>query len=146
MIHKAVSSVKRKNIVLILLTTSQCSCIMNMQDEYSHYNGKKERKMKIDKDRMLWGESLEMIAAYVADTLHIGDLNISVKSMGIRKPIPYEYTFTVNGAKVSMYSRSGYPNTNGIFVKTSDSVEFSCETFGEVVDNILWLAECEEVG
>ena len=100
------------------------------------------------KDRMVWGESLEMIAAYVADTLHIGDLNISVKSMGIRKPIPYEYTFTVNGVKVSMYSRSGYPNTNGIFVKTSDSVEFSCETFGEVVDNIRWLADCEreEVG
>ena len=24
------------------------------------------------KDRMVWGESLEMIAAYVADTLHIG--------------------------------------------------------------------------
>lgn len=102
--------------------------------------------MKIEKDRMLWGESLEMIAAYVADTLHIGDLNISVKSTGIRKPIPYEYTFTVNGAKVSMYSRSGYPNTNGIFVKTSNSVEFSCETFGEVIDNIIWLAECEEVG
>ena len=100
------------------------------------------------KDRMVWGESLEMIAAYVADTLHIGDLNISVKSMVIRKPIPYEYTFTVNGVKVSMYSRSGYPNTNGIFVKTSDSVEFSCETFGEVVENIRWLADCEreEVG
>lgn len=102
--------------------------------------------MKIEKDRMLWGESLEMIAAYVADTLHIGDLNISVKSMGIRKPIPYEYTFKVNGVRVSMYSRSGYPNMNGIFVKTSDSVEFSCETFGEVVADILWLAECDEVG
>lgn len=98
----------------------------------------------MERDRMVWGESLSFIASHVAKELHIGDVNIHSKSMGIRKPIPYEYTFNVNGVKVSMYSRSGYPNTNGIFVKTPESVEFSCETLGEVVDNIRWLAECEE--
>lgn len=100
--------------------------------------------MEIEKDRMLWGESLPFIASYVADEMHIGDWNISVKSVGIRKPIPYEYTFTVNGTKVSMYSKSGYPNSNGVFVKSPESLEFSCDTFGEVVDNIRWLADCEE--
>lgn len=104
--------------------------------------------MKIEKDRMLWGESLPFIASYVADEMHIGDLNIFVKSMGIRKPIPYEYTFTVDGVKVSMYSRSGHPNMNGIFVKSPESVEFEVDTFGDLVDYIRWLADCEreEVG
>lgn len=99
--------------------------------------------MKIEKDRMLWGESLPFIASYVADELNLDDSDISVKSMGIRKPIPYEYTFTVDGVKVSMYSRSDYPGVSNLFVKSPESLEFTCDAFGQVVDNIRWLADCE---
>lgn len=100
--------------------------------------------MKIEKDRMIWGERLPFIASYVADEMHISDLNISVKIMGIRNPIPYEYTFTVNDVKVSMYFRSEHAGVCNLYVKSPESVGFMCDTFGEVVDNIRWLAGCEE--
>lgn len=103
--------------------------------------------MKIEKDRMLWGESLEMIVAYVADELNLHDSNILVKSIGIKNPIPYEYTFIVGTASVSMYFKTTKYGLH-LMVKTPESLEFSCDTFGEVVDNIRWLADCEheEVG
>lgn len=98
----------------------------------------------MERDRMVWGERLPLIASYVADEMHISDLNISVKIMGIRNPIPYEYTFTVNGVKVSMYSKLEYAGVRNLYVKSPESLEFTCDTFGEVVDNIRWLADCEE--
>ena len=99
--------------------------------------------MKIEKDRMLWGESLPFIAEYVADELKIADCHIFVKSVGIKNPIPYEYTFIVDTHAVSMYfkvERSGL----ALMVKTPESLEFSCDTFGEVVENIRWLVSFEE--
>lgn len=99
--------------------------------------------MKIEKDRMLWGESLPFIAEYVVDELKIADSNILVKSIGIKNPIPYEYTFIVNTASVSMYFKTTKYGLH-LMVKTPESLEFSCDTFGEVVDNIRWLAASEE--
>lgn len=100
--------------------------------------------MKIEKDRMLWGESLEMIVAYVADELNLRDSNILVKSIGIKNPIPYEYTFIVNTASVSMYFKTAEHYGLQLVVKTPGSLEFSCRTFGEVIENIRWLASFEE--
>ena len=124
---------------------------MNMQDEHSHYNGKEGHKMKIEKDRMLWGESLPFIAEYVADELNLNDSDVRMKAMGVRNPIAYEYTFKIDGVDVSLYMRqpdSAFARTPVCFVKTEESVEFEADTFGEVVDNIRWLADCEreEVG
>lgn len=103
--------------------------------------------MKIEKDRMLWGESLPFIADYVVDELKIADSNILVKNIGIKDPIPYEYTFIVDTHAVSMYFKTTKYGLH-LMVKTPESLEFSCDTFGEVVDNIRWLADCEreEVG
>lgn len=99
--------------------------------------------MKIEKDRMLWGESLPFIAEYVADELKIADSDILVKSIGIKNPIPYEYTFIVNTTSVSMYFKTTKYGLH-LMVKTPESLEFSCDTFGEVVENIRWLAASEE--
>lgn len=100
--------------------------------------------MKIEKDRMLWGESLPFIAEYVADELKIADSDILVKSIGIKNPIPYEYTFVVDTASVSMYFKTTEHYGLHLMVKTPESLEFSCDTFGEVVENIRWLAASEE--
>lgn len=107
--------------------------------------------MKIDKDRMLWGESLPFIASYVADELNLNDSDVRMKAMGVRNPIAYEYTFKIDGVDVSLYMRqpdSVFARTPVCFVKTEESVEFEADTFGEVVDDIRWLADCEreEVG
>ncbi len=104
--------------------------------------------MKIEKDRMLWGESLPFIAEYVADELNLHDSNILVKSIGIKNPIPYEYTFIVNTASVSMYFKTTKHYGLQLVVKAPGSLEFPCGTFGEVVENIRWLraSEEEEVG
>lgn len=100
--------------------------------------------MKIEKDRMLWGESLPFIAEYAADELNLRDSDILVKSIGIKNPIPYEYTFVVDTTSVSMYFKTTEHYGLQLVVKTPESLEFSCDTFGEVVDNIRWLADCEE--
>lgn len=100
--------------------------------------------MKIEKGRMLWGESLEMIAEYVADELNLHDSNILVKNIGIKNPIPYEYTFVVGTTSVSMYFKATEHYGLHLMVKTPESLEFSCDTFGEVVENIHWLAVNEE--
>lgn len=100
--------------------------------------------MKIEKDRMLWGESLPFIAEYVADELKIADSDILVKGIGIKSPIPYEYTFVVDTASVSMYFKTTEHYGLHLMVKTPESLEFSCDTFGEVVENIRWLAASEE--
>lgn len=105
----------------------------------------------MERDRMVWGESLSLIASHVADELNLNDSDVRVKAMGVRSPIPYEYTFKVNGVDVSLYMRqpdSAFARTPSCFVKTEESVEFEVDTFGDVVDNIRWLAECEreEVG
>ena len=99
--------------------------------------------MKIEKDRMLWGESLPFIADYVVDELKIADSNILVKNIGIKDPIPYEYTFIVDTRAVSMYFKTTKYGLH-LIVKTPESLEFSCDTFGEVVENIRWLAASEE--
>lgn len=99
--------------------------------------------MKIEKDRMLWGESLPFIAEYVADELNLRDSDILVKSVGIKNPIPYEYTFVVDTTSVSMYFKTAEHYGLLLMVKTPESLEFSCDTFGEVVNNIRWLADCE---
>lgn len=102
--------------------------------------------MKIEKDRMLWGESLPFIAEYVADELNLNDSDVRVKAMGVRSPIPYEYTFKVDGVDVSLYMRqpdSAFARTPSCFVKTEESVEFEVDTFGDVVDTIRCLAEYE---
>lgn len=102
--------------------------------------------MKIEKDRMLWGESLPLIAEYVADELQLRDSDILVKSIGIKNPIPYEYTFVVGTTSVSMYFKATehYGLHLMVKAKTPESLEFSCDTFGEVVENIHWLAASEE--
>lgn len=100
--------------------------------------------MKIEKDRMIWGESLSLIAEYVADELNLRDSDILVKSVGIKNPIPYEYIFVVDTARVSMYFKTTERYGIQLVVKTPESLEFTCDTFGEVVDNIRWLAGCEE--
>lgn len=100
--------------------------------------------MKIEKGRMLWGESLPFIAEYVADELNLRDSDILVKSVGIKNPIPYEYTFVVDTASVSMYFKATEHYGLHLVVKTPESLEFSCDTFGEVVENIRWLAASEE--
>lgn len=100
--------------------------------------------MKIEKDRMLWGESLPFIAEYVADELNLHDYNILVKSIGIKNPIPYEYTFIVNTVSVSMYFKTAEHYGLQLVVKAPGSLEFPCGTFGEVVENIRWLASFEE--
>ena len=104
--------------------------------------------MKIEKDRMLWGESLPFIAEYVADELNLRDSDILVKNIGIKDPIPCEYTFVVDTHLVYMYFKTAEHYGLQLVVKTPESLEFSCDTFGEVVDNIRWLADCEreEVG
>lgn len=99
--------------------------------------------MKIEKDRMLWGESLEMIAEYVADELNLHDSNILVKNIGIKDPVPCEYTFIMNAHVVSMYFKTTKYGLH-LMVKTPESLEFSCDTFGEVAENIRWLASFEE--
>jgi hypothetical protein len=99
--------------------------------------------MKIENGRMVWGESLPFIAEYVADELNLRDSDILVKSIGIKNPIPYEYTFIVNTASVSMYFKTTKYGLH-LMVKTPESLEFSCDTFGEVVENIRWLASFEE--
>ena len=99
--------------------------------------------MKIEKDRMLCGESLEMIVEYVADELNLHDFHILVKSIGIKDPIHYEYTLIVGTAIVSMYFKTTKYGLH-LIVKTPESLEFSCDTFGEVVENIRWLAASEE--
>lgn len=100
--------------------------------------------MKEMKDRMVWGESLDLIAGYVADELNLSDSNILVKSIGIKNPIPYEYTFVVDPTSVSMYFKTMEHYGLQLVVKTSESLEFSCDTFGDVVENIRWLASFEE--
>lgn len=100
--------------------------------------------MKIEKDRMLWGESLPLIADYVADELNLRDSDVLVKSIGIKNPIPYEYTFVVDTRAVSMYFKAIDHHRLHLMVKTSESLEFSCDTFGEVAENIRWLAANEE--
>lgn len=100
--------------------------------------------MKIEKDRMVWGESLPLIADYVADELNLNDSNILVKSIGIKSPTPYEYTFVVGTHAVSMYFKSTEHYGIHLMVKTPESLELSCDTFGEVADNIRWLAASEE--
>ena len=100
--------------------------------------------MKIEKDRMLWGESLPFIADYVVDELKIADSNILVKNIGIKDPIPYEYTFIVDTRAVSMYFKTAEHYGLQLVVKTPGSLEFSCGTFGEVIENIRWLAASEE--
>lgn len=100
--------------------------------------------MKIEKDRMLWGESLEMIADYVVDELKIADPNILVKNIGIKDPVPYEYTFIMDAHLVSMYFKTTKHYGLQLVVKAPESLEFSCDTFGEVVENIRWLASFEE--
>ena len=100
--------------------------------------------MKIEKDRMLWGESLPFIADYVVDELKIADSNILVKNIGIKDPIPYEDTFIVDTHAVSMYFKTAEHYGLQLVVKTPGSLEFSCGTFGEVVENIRWLAASEE--
>ena len=104
--------------------------------------------MKIEKDRMLWGESLPFIAEYVADELNLRDSDILVKNIGIKDPIPCEYTFVVDTHLVYMYFKTAEHYGLQLVVKAPGSLEFSCGTFGEVVDNIRWLADCEreEVG
>lgn len=99
--------------------------------------------MKEMKDRMVWGESLDRIAGYVADELHLTDMDVRRKAMGIKCPISYEYTFTLYGVDVTMCWNKG-----SICVKSNNSVGFDSDTFGEVVDDIHLLAECEreEVG
>lgn len=100
--------------------------------------------MKIEKDRMLWGESLEMIADYVVDELKIADPNILVKSIGIKDPVPCEYTFIMDAHLVSMYFKTTKHYGLQLVVKAPGSLEFPCGTFGEVVENIRWLASSEE--
>lgn len=90
------------------------------------------------KDRMVWGESLDFIAGYVADELHLTDTDVRRKAMGIKCPISYEYTFTIDGVDVTMFWNKG-----SICMKSRNSVRFDADTFGDVVDNIRWLAECE---
>lgn len=100
--------------------------------------------MKIGKDRMLWGESLPFIADYVADELNLRDSDILVKSIGIKNPIPYEYTFVVDTTSVSMYFKTTERYGLQLVVKTPESLEFSCDTFGDVAENVRWLASFEE--
>lgn len=100
--------------------------------------------MKIEKDRMLWGESLPFIADYVVDELKIADSNILVKNIGIKDPIPCEYTFIVDTHVVSMYFKTAKHYGLQLVVKAPGSLEFSCGTFGELVENIRWLATSEE--
>lgn len=100
--------------------------------------------MKIDKDRMVWGESLPLIAEYVADELNLRDSDILVKNIGIKDPIPYEYTFVVDTHLVYMYFKTAEHYGLQLVVKAPGSLEFSCGTFGEVVENIRWLAASEE--
>lgn len=100
--------------------------------------------MKIEKDRMLWGEGLEMIADYVVDELKIADPNILVKSIGIKDPVPCEYTFIMDAHLVSMYFKTTKHYGLQLVVKAPGSLEFPCGTFGEVVENIRWLASSEE--
>nr|DAR33457.1 MAG TPA: hypothetical protein [Caudoviricetes sp.] len=104
--------------------------------------------MKIDKGRTLCGESLPLIADYVADELNLRDSAILVKSIGIKDPIPYEYTFVVGTAIVSMYFKTKEYYRLHLVVKTPGGLEFPCDTFGEVIENIhrLAVSEEEEVG
>ena len=92
----------------------------------------------MERDRMVWGESLDLIAGYVADELHLTDMDVRRKAMGIKCPISYEYTFTIDGVDVTMFWNKG-----SICVKSNNSVGFDSDTFGDVVDTIRWLAECE---
>lgn len=100
--------------------------------------------MKIEKDRMLWGESLPLIAEYVVDELKIADPDILVKNIGIKDPVPCEYTFVMDAHLVSMYFKTTKHYGLQLVVKAPGSLEFPCGTFGEVVENIRWLASSEE--
>lgn len=92
----------------------------------------------MERDRMVWGESLDSIAGYVADELRLTDMDVRRKAMGIKFLVSYEYTFTLDGVDVTMFW-----NKDSICLKSRNSVRFDSDTLGDVVDTIRRLADCE---
>lgn len=87
---------------------------------------------------------LNEIMTNIYPMLGVKDMDITSKSTGFNRPIPYEYLIHIGKGTVSMhYGNNGTPV---VITKRTDIDTVACEsdTYDELVDNIKWLSTLKD--